>query len=118
LSAASVTADFLPGEQLIRQGSDPDGAWIITDGEVELRRNAKPVALYGPGELVGDLSLLSGNPHSVEAIAKTTGSRVLIGSGEFKAAVRHHPEVADQIIKVLVQRIYEVQALLDGARGD
>lgn len=115
MAAASVTTSFKPGEQLIRQGSEPDGAWVITEGEVELLRNSKPVAQYGPGKLVGDLSLLSGKPHSVDAIATTAGSRVLIGPGEFRAAIRHRPEVADEFIKVLVQRIYEIQALLDTA---
>ena len=53
------------------------------------------------------MSLLSGEPHAVDYLAKTSGSRVVLGVGEFRAAVRHHPDVAFEMIKVLMGRIYE-----------
>lgn len=113
VAESSVAATFQAGDQLVRQGSEADGAWVITDGEVQLLRNSEVVAEYGPGKLVGDLSLLSGKPHSVDAVAKTDGSRVILGVGEFRAAVRHHPEVAFELIRVLVDRIYHMQAAAD-----
>jgi CRP-like cAMP-binding protein len=94
-------------------GGAADGAWIILDGEVELRRNGEAVATYGPGKMVGDLSLLSGTPHSVDAVASTDGVRLMLGLGEFRAAVRNHPEVAFELIKVLVERIDHMQDAAD-----
>jgi CRP-like cAMP-binding protein len=117
LAAASVVEVFEEGDVLIEQGTEPDCAWIVTDGEVELSRNATPVAQYGPGRVVGDLSLLTGRPHSVDAIARSDGSRVVLGVGEFRAAIRHKPEVASQFIEVLVDRIYHLQAQLDELSG-
>lgn len=113
VAASSVVADFEAGEQLVRQGAEADGAWVILDGEVRLLRNSEVVAEYGPGKMVGDLSLLSGTPHSVDAIAKTNGSRVILGTGPFQAAVRHHPDVAFEFIRVLVDRIYHMQEAAD-----
>ena len=112
LVGSSSTASFETGDQLIRQGTEADGVWVITEGEVEVRRNSISVN-YGPGLVVGDLSLLSGKPHSVDAFAKSAGSRVFIGAGEFKAVVRHHPESANAFIKVLIDRIYYLQGLMD-----
>lgn len=110
---ASRVEAFTNGQRLIQQGAAADGAWIIVDGEVELRRNGHPVAVYGPGKMVGDLSLLSGMPHSVEAVALSDGVRLVLGIGEFRAAVRNHPEVAFELIKVLVERIYHMQDAAD-----
>lgn len=110
---ASVVEDFDSGEQLIRQGADADSAWVILEGEVTLLRNSTVVAEYGPGMMVGDLSLLSGAPHSVDAVAKIGGRRVVLGSAQFRAAVRHHPDVAFELIKVLVERIYHMQEAAD-----
>lgn len=118
LAAASVYATFDPGEQLTEQGAEADGAWVIVEGEVELVRNSVPVARLGPGDIGGDLSLLSGQPHAVDAIAKTSGGRVTIGVGEFKAAVRHRPEVAFEFIRVLVNRIYHMQETADLQSGE
>ena len=117
LSAASAYADFQPGDQLTRQGAEADGAWVIVEGEVELLRNSVPVTTLGPGDLGGDLSLLSGQPHAVDAVAKTPGGRVIIGVGEFRAAVRHRPEVAFEFIRVLVNRIYHIQETADLQSG-
>ena len=117
LADSSVTTAFTAGDQLVRQGDEADGVWVITEGEVELQRRGTPAVNYGPGMVVGDLSLLSGEPHSVDAIAKTDGSRLVIGAGEFLAAVRHHPEVASEFIKVLISRIRLLQGLLDQAQA-
>jgi NTE family protein len=113
LAASSQYAEFEEGDQLTRQGSEADGAWIIVEGEVELVRNSVPVAKLGPGDIGGDLSLLSGQPHAVDANAITQGGRVIIGVGEFRAAIRHRPEVAFEFIRVLVNRIYHMQETSD-----
>lgn len=113
VAASSVVKSFEVGEQLVRQGADADGAWVILEGDVTLLRNSEAVAEYGPGKMVGDLSLLSGAPHSVDAIANTSGSRVILGAGPFRAAVRHHPDVAFELIRVLVERIYHMQEAAD-----
>lgn len=113
VAASSAVEDFQAGDQLVRQGAEPDGAWIILDGEVKLLRNSEVVAEYGPGRMVGDLSLLSGAPHSVDAVAMTNGARVVLGVGPFRAAVRHHPDVAFELIRVLVDRIYHMQDAAD-----
>jgi CRP/FNR family cyclic AMP-dependent transcriptional regulator len=113
LADSAVKSRFEAGDQLIHQGAEADGAWVIVEGEVELLRNSKDLAVFGPGKIVGDLSLLSGEPHTVDAIATTDGSRVILGIGEFRAAVRHHPDVAFEFIKVLVDRIYHMQEAAD-----
>ena len=113
VAAASHVERFTFGQRLVAQGAAADGAWIVLEGEVELRRNGDAVASYGPGKMVGDLSLLSGTPHSVDAVALTDGARLVLGIGEFRAAVRNHPEVAFELIKVLVERIYHMQAAAD-----
>ncbi|MGB7859695.1 MAG: cyclic nucleotide-binding domain-containing protein [Acidimicrobiia bacterium] len=113
---SSTVSHFEAGQELISQGAPADGAWIILEGEVKLLRNSEVVAEYGPGKMVGDLSLLSGSPHSVDAVAITNGKRLNLGIGEFRAAVRNHPDVAFALIEVLVERIYHMQSAAD-SRG-
>ncbi|MDX1745649.1 MAG: Crp/Fnr family transcriptional regulator, partial [Halobacteriales archaeon] len=114
---ASEYRTFERGDQLTVQGAEADGAWVIVEGEVELVRNSIPVARLGPGDIGGDLSLLSGQPHAVDANALAPGGRITIGVGEFKAAVRHRPEVAFEFIRVLVNRIYHMQETADFQSG-
>lgn len=116
-AAASDVVSFGAGERLVSQGDPASRVVVIVEGEVEARRDSKPVAIFGPGDVGGDLSLLSGEPHSVDAMAKTAGRAIRLGTNEFRAAIRHHPEVAWEFIRVLVSRIYFLFGEIERARG-
>lgn len=113
LAESAVVSEFDVGDRLVRQGTEADGMWVILDGEVELRRDDKLMTTFGPGEIGGDVSLLSGRPHTVDVIAKTPGSRVILGMAEFRSAVRFHPDVAFEVIKVLASRFHALLELYD-----
>jgi CRP-like cAMP-binding protein len=113
LAKTAVVSEFEVGDQLVRQGTQADGMWVIIDGEVELQRDSKRMTTFGPGEIGGDVSLLSGQPHSVDVIAKTSGSRLILGMAEFRSAVRFHPDVAFEVIKVLASRFHELLEVYD-----
>lgn len=113
VAETSVVDTFEAGDRLVRQGTQADGMWVILDGEVELQRDSKVVATVGPGTMCGDLSLLSGEPHTVDVVAKTDGSRVIVGMAEFRSTVRFHPDVAFEVIKVLASRIHAILEMYD-----
>ncbi len=113
LAGTALVERFEGGDVLARQGSEADGMWVILDGDVELRRGAVLMTVVGPGTMCGDLSSLSGEPHSVDVIAKTSGTRVILGLAEFRSAVRLHPDVAFEVIKVLAQRIHHILGIYD-----
>lgn len=113
LAKTAVVSEFESGDRLVRQGTPADGMWVILDGEVELQRDSKPMTTFGPGDIGGDVSLLSGLPHTVDVVAKTNGSRVILGMAEFRSAVRFHPDVAFEVIKVLATRFHELLELYD-----
>lgn len=116
IAKSAVVDRFEAGDRLVRQGAPADGMWLILDGKVELQRDSRAVATIGPGEICGDVSLLSGLPHTVDAIAQTSGSRVILGMAELRSAVRFHPEVAFEVIKVMASRIHAILEMYDRSR--
>jgi CRP-like cAMP-binding protein len=113
LAESAVVSKFDVGDQLVRQGTQADGMWVILDGKVELRRDDKQMATFGPGDIGGDVSLLSGKPHTVDVVAMTPGNRMILGMAEFRSAVRFHPDVAFEVIKVLASRFHALLELYD-----
>ena len=53
VAASSAIEGFEAGEQLVSQGAEADGAWVILEGQVRLLRNSEVVAEYGQGKMVG-----------------------------------------------------------------
>src|SRR5262245_61207003 len=62
--------EYSAGEVVFRQGEAGERLYIIKSGVIEIVANQKdsgetlPVAYLGPGEVMGELALLTGSPRS------------------------------------------------------
>ena len=63
-----VTCD--PGHVIVEQGQEASDLYVVFDGQVEVIRDDKSVALLGRGELFGEIALLSGEVRSATIRAK------------------------------------------------
>jgi CRP-like cAMP-binding protein len=117
LAEQSIDRTFSSGDQVAVQGAPNEGLLVIVDGELEVHRGDRLFKVLGPGDYVGDMSLLDGEPHMVDVVATKDGHGVFLAGHQFQAAVRHHPEVALEIIKVLVARVRETVGWLEEAEA-
>ena len=63
LSALGACTDRITrpaGTVLARQGEIGREAFVVVDGEIEVRRDGKQLAVLGAGEVVGELAVLGG----------------------------------------------------------
>ncbi len=81
-----------PGQKLIQRGDKGDRAYFIASGAVEVRRSGKTFRL-GRGDLVGEMSLLSGNPRSADVIALGYCQLLVLKDSEFKALMERDPDL-------------------------
>lgn len=109
---------FESGDSIARQGSPNDGLLLVVEGEMEVRRGDRLFRVLGPGDYVGDMSLLDGAPHMVDVVATTPGVGLFLAGYQFQVVVKNHPEVAREIIKVLVARIRETVGWLEEAEAE
>jgi CRP-like cAMP-binding protein len=107
--------EFNPGDKLATRGEPNDGLLVLVDGEAEVYRGDRLFNVLGAGDYVGDMSLLDGEAHSVDVTATEPGYGVFLAGYQFQVVVKHHPEVAMEIIKVLVARIRETIGWLEEA---
>ncbi|MGH8443471.1 MAG: EAL domain-containing protein [Nevskiaceae bacterium] len=105
------------GEWLFREGDQGDTAFVIENGLLEICREnegeRERIAQLGPGELIGEMSLIDGLPRSASAFARVpTRLRVLTHS--------HLDEKlgdADPLLRLLLKMIlkrYRVATDTDG----
>jgi CRP-like cAMP-binding protein len=118
LAESSVRRDFVSGDQVAEQGAANEGLLVIVEGEMDVHRGSRLFNQLGPGDYVGDMSLLDGAPHMVDVVVTKSGHGVFLAGHQFQAAVKHHPQVALEVIKVLVARIRELVDWLEEAQGE
>ncbi|MCB1189087.1 MAG: cyclic nucleotide-binding domain-containing protein [Leptospiraceae bacterium] len=108
-SLKSLYVEALENVEIIRQGHPPDALYILVDGEVEIIKNGKKIAIESkPGYYLGDVSVL--RKSAANATVKTTKKSILI---EIKADkvdnfLYHSPEIPISIARKLAERILNI----------
>ena len=102
-------------------GDAGDEFYVIRDGRVLItypEGDGKEVtlAVLGPGDFLGEISLLDGGPRSATARAREHATLLSLGREAFEAFLNDHPSAAVHIIRVLGKRQRESVDELRGIR--
>ncbi len=100
---------FDEGELLIRQGEKGDSLMVIADGEIEVSvmEHGKTHLLKhaGPGEIVGEMALLTDEPRSANVTAYTPVRAYLISAERFNELATRHPKISALLTLLLASRL-------------
>lgn len=101
--------DFAAGTVLFEEGQPGDHMYVITHGEVEIRRNVgeteRVLAVLPAGEFFGEMAILNARPRSATAVVRVDSRLLVIAGNTFEAMLRARPEIAMRIIKALASRL-------------
>ena len=101
---------FAKGDIIIEEGGSGTGCFIITQGKVEVVKNLssdnpKIVATLSTGEIIGEMNVIDEEPHSASIRALEDTECIMISAWDFKAQMQAYPEIALQILPVIVRRL-------------
>lgn len=101
--------DFKAGTVLFEEGQPGDYMYVITRGDVEIRRKVgeteRVLAVLPAGEFFGEMAILNARPRSATAVVRTDSRLLVIEGSTFEAMLRARPEIALRIIKALATRL-------------
>lgn len=98
--------EFDTNEILMRKGELGDRVYLIDEGRVEVDDEAEhAIAKLGPGNIVGEISLLTGEERTATVKAIEPVSAWLIRKSEFDELVEDIPELANAMMKLSNTRI-------------
>lgn len=110
LRKAMVEVDLARGEVLFREGDEGERIYVVTSGKVKLGRTAADgrenlLAVLGPGQMFGELSLFDPGPRSATASAVTDATLLGLGHTDLLPWLTGRPEVARNLLFQLAQRL-------------
>ena len=97
--------EFADGDVFVREGQIGHDLFVITEGQVIIRRGGRTIAELGPGEVVGEMAVLDREPRSADAVAAGQVRTLRIQGGDLLDLVERRPVFARAIIKVLTRRL-------------
>jgi NTE family protein len=101
--------DLPGGSCLFRQGEAADGMYVLSSGRLKVlrRHTAERSEDWGeivPGETVGEMALLTGEPRNADVIALRDSLLLRISSAGFEELVERHPRLLRHITKSIIER--------------
>jgi CRP-like cAMP-binding protein len=93
------------GSVLIEIGQPGSGLFVIEAGTVEVELPGGQAVTVGPGEFVGELALLTDDPHRARVRATSSVRCLAIARRDFASLLSDHPGVAVAMLPVLARRL-------------
>ena len=112
-----------PGETLLVEGESDDSLMVVLSGKLEVLVDDIPIAMLGPGELVGDMALFSRDPRrTASVVTREPCSLVLIEKTGIDALRAHGnalvPVLETQALRTIGKRLRSMdEAITDLAHG-
>ncbi len=119
LRATMTRVELSRAEVLFHEGDRGDRLYVIVDGKVKLGRASGDgrenlLAVLGPGEMFGELSLFDPGPRNATATAVADTALIGLGNEDLTEWLSGRPDVARQLLRALARRLRRTnEALAD-----
>ena len=106
LARWAATRSYQAGQTIVSEGQTGLGLYVIQAGRVKVTKHGaqgeREIRQMGPGESFGEISLLDDRPRSATITAVEPTTCVLLDKSQFIAEIRTYPDMALEILPVVV----------------
>jgi len=104
-------------EVLFLAGDPGDGCYRVEEGLLKVTMVSRAgseriLNFFGPGAIVGELSMIDGLPRSASVVAVRDASLSFLSRSAFEAFAQKHPELYQSLIALLAARLRETDTVV------
>src|ERR687897_853167 len=105
----AVVERYPPGTILFRQGGDPQAAFIIEEGEIELVYQTKYdrliVEILSAGASIGDLAVMLETPYPYTGVVRTPTTTLRFSAETIRTLIELYPEICFRWLRFISKRL-------------
>jgi CRP-like cAMP-binding protein len=107
LVPAIMHRSYAAGTTIIRQGEPGDSLFVVESGRVAIEDfiRGEHIATLGPGDVFGEMSLVTGEPRSATAVAESATTVWLLLKEDFDRLISNSPHLATAVAELTSKRI-------------
>ncbi len=93
-----------PNEIIFKEGDPPDAFYIIGSGRIRIfvrhkNRIERELAVCGPGEHLGEVALLTGQPRTANAESLVETHLIMLSKDQFDRLLRDYPDISRNFVR-------------------
>jgi CRP-like cAMP-binding protein len=109
--------DVAKGHTVFAQGEFGDSLYIVMSGKVKIGRRTADgrenmLAVLGPADLAGELSVFDPGPRTANAVAVTDAKLARLRQTALRPWIAQRPQIAEQLLRVLARRLRRTNDML------
>ena len=97
--------DLPDARDLTREGTSGKEFLVLVEGEADVLRDGNLVAGLGPGDFVGEIALVTGEPRTATVRTRGPARVLVINAPGFRKLMRDVPSIQDQVLMAVAARI-------------
>ncbi len=111
---------YAEGQVIFAQGDPGSSLYVVEEGSVRICRASAEgkevvLAMLGPGEFLGELALLDGEPRSADAVAQESCQLALLPREDFLRFLESKPHTALRLLAVVSRRLRDADQMVQDA---
>jgi CRP-like cAMP-binding protein len=108
IAGGSANLAWRAGSQVIASGTPADGLYVVLSGRVQvLEPGGAAVSVLGPGDYVGEFSLLLGNPRRHDVVALEDAELMVVPKERIDRLLEEQPQFAREVRAQVEARLAE-----------
>ena len=100
------TRTFKEGAEIVKEGTEGVGFFLITSGSVKVSRGGVDLATFGPGDTFGEMALLDGFRRSATVTAAEPTECIALLRSDFMAELRGDADLAVEMLVLVSRRLH------------
>jgi CRP-like cAMP-binding protein len=97
--------DLPKGKQLTREGERGREFFVLIEGEAEVRKGGRRVNTLGPGDFLGEISLITKVPRTATVTTSGPTRALVITDRAFAQLIRESPEISHGVLEAVGERL-------------
>ena len=116
--AASCTRELTPGESLLEKGQENTNMFVLLDGRlsVHTQPDGDAIALLERGDIIGDMSIVTGQPTSAFVRADTYARLLEMSGPTLWQLFDNCPAFARNLLRIYARRLAHLNLVINSAQ--
>lgn len=119
LEAAMRPQTFAAGDVICREGEPGDSLFVVVEGFARVLLHDRDVARLRRGDVIGEMSLVSGEPRSATVVAAVPTAALELSREDVASLIARQPQILENLTRILSGRLAATTARVgETSRGE